>query len=378
MINKKRIAGLILAAGYASRMGEIKPLLPIGSVTTLERVISSFFAGGIDNIYLILGHHQEEIKAHLPYINQINILYNPNYPTGMFSSLQLGINSIDDTIDAFLMTPADCPLIDSKTISDIKNCYENTQSDIICPVFDSKTGHPCLFSMKFKDDILNKELKNGLRSLIEENITLVKYIKSENPYINLDMDTKNDYEQILQKLKVMPSFWVTIAQNILMKEQTLKNIVDHGKAVAKLSQIIANALVDKGYNIDIDLLMASALLHDIKKAEKNHAIVGGEFITKLGYPTLGSIISSHMGNDLCNTNKITEKEILFFADKMIKDTSLVSISIRFSFSYEKFKDSDEITKKIKEKEKLALDIKHHIESIISEDLEEIIFKEYYE
>jgi CTP:molybdopterin cytidylyltransferase MocA len=97
----KKIAGLILAAGFSSRMGKIKPLLPIGSVTLLERVISSFFAGGINDIFLVLGHYQNQILSNLPYKDQINIIYNPLYPQGMLSSIRAGINAISDTAGAF-------------------------------------------------------------------------------------------------------------------------------------------------------------------------------------------------------------------------------------------------------------------------------------
>jgi HD superfamily phosphodiesterase len=276
------------------------------------------------------------------------------------------------------MTPADYPLIDPKTINDIKACYEETKSSIICPVFEGKTGHPCLFSMKFKNDILNKDLKLGLRSILKENFSDIKYIKSENPYITIDMDTQSDYKQVLNLLKTAPPFWCDIADEILKKDKTPSNIVNHGKAVAKLSKIIAGTLIAKGYNIDLDLLISAAKLHDFKKSEKAHAAAGGTFLSDLGYPTLGKIVKSHMGDGIEINKTITEKEILFLADKMIKGTSLVSIENRFSFSYKKFRNCKEIISEIKHRENMARKIKRQIEDIIDKDLDTIISEAYYE
>ena len=38
----KRIAAIILAAGYSSRMGALKPILKLGDKTVLERAIGLF------------------------------------------------------------------------------------------------------------------------------------------------------------------------------------------------------------------------------------------------------------------------------------------------------------------------------------------------
>jgi len=42
-----KIAALVLAAGYSSRMGAFKPLLPLGETTVIEKTVSSFLAEGI-------------------------------------------------------------------------------------------------------------------------------------------------------------------------------------------------------------------------------------------------------------------------------------------------------------------------------------------
>jgi molybdenum cofactor cytidylyltransferase len=55
MSTGKHIAALILAAGYSSRMGTCKPLLPMGDSTILEQTLSRFLQAGIHDVRVVLG-----------------------------------------------------------------------------------------------------------------------------------------------------------------------------------------------------------------------------------------------------------------------------------------------------------------------------------
>ncbi len=55
--NPTKLAALILAAGYSSRMGRAKALLPFGGQTARARVIGSFRQAGIDRIGVVTGHN---------------------------------------------------------------------------------------------------------------------------------------------------------------------------------------------------------------------------------------------------------------------------------------------------------------------------------
>lgn len=55
-----RLAALVLAAGFSSRMGSFKPLLPLGETTVIEKVVGNFFAAGIQDVRVV-GHRAEEV-----------------------------------------------------------------------------------------------------------------------------------------------------------------------------------------------------------------------------------------------------------------------------------------------------------------------------
>ena len=60
---RKRIGGLILAAGCSKRMGDFKPLMPLRGKTLIENTIDSMLLCGISPITVVLGHRGRDIEA---------------------------------------------------------------------------------------------------------------------------------------------------------------------------------------------------------------------------------------------------------------------------------------------------------------------------
>ena len=146
-----------------------------------------------------------------------------------------------------------------------------------------------------------------------------------------------------------------------------ENIIKHMINVMNIAKIIAGHMKEKGYKLDLDLLRAAALLHDIKRKEKRHEIKSANYVEKLGYPKTAKLIASH--NDYReNVDRITESDILYLADKYSLEDNFVSIDERFNRSLAKCKTEEalyfhnkryEFAKKIEEiiKLKAGLDYK---------------------
>ena len=58
----KQFGACILAAGFSSRMGSFKPLLPLNDETVIERVLRVSKAAGICNIVVATGHSRERLS----------------------------------------------------------------------------------------------------------------------------------------------------------------------------------------------------------------------------------------------------------------------------------------------------------------------------
>ena len=89
-----RIAALVLAAGYSSRMGDFKPLLPLGRSTVAQEVVERFHRAGIEDVRVIAGHRADELGTVVDRLG-VRKIFNADYDRGMFTSVQAGVKSLE-------------------------------------------------------------------------------------------------------------------------------------------------------------------------------------------------------------------------------------------------------------------------------------------
>ena len=85
-------------------------------------------------------------------------------------------------------------------------------------------------------------------------------------------------------------------------------------------------------------VMKACLLHDLCRAEKEHARVSAEAIWKEGYPAIAVLVAVHHEaaySEREAQGPLTEAEILFYADKRVQEDVLVSVEERFRESRKK-------------------------------------------
>jgi CTP:molybdopterin cytidylyltransferase MocA len=103
------VAAIVLAAGASTRMGAIKPLLPLGAHSLLQRVLQTLTDASVHTRILALGPpHGEIIAATVP--QSLPIAWNPDPQRGMLSSLQLALALLPPEAEGTLVWPADIPL----------------------------------------------------------------------------------------------------------------------------------------------------------------------------------------------------------------------------------------------------------------------------
>lgn len=124
--------------------------------------------------------------------------------------------------------------------------------------------------------------------------------------------------------------------NLLIKYHVPAHVVGHSLRVAQVGTFLASHLVMAGCDIDLRLVEAGALLHDITKMQaiergEDHAATGGRLVSGLGYPALAEIVRRHVRLDLEieKATRLTSSHLVNYADKRVRHTSIVSLSERF-------------------------------------------------
>lgn len=119
--------------------------------------------------------------------------------------------------------------------------------------------------------------------------------------------------------------------SILTKNKTPSNVIEHCRIVCKVAEDIANKLIKKGIKINKELVIASALLHDIERAKDNHTIEGAKLLKSMGFPEVSEIVGKHSLHRLEEDRKpkTIEEKIVFYADKRVIENKIVSLKERF-------------------------------------------------
>ncbi len=119
---------------------------------------------------------------------------------------------------------------------------------------------------------------------------------------------------------------------------TPEHVIKHSAAVAEEAERIGMALAERGLSLDIDLIINSALLHDVARTEKGHCKVAENWIAALGYPKEAEMVGGHCDDYLFEAPD--ELAVLIVADRVISEDEVVGLHERFKRTAVKLKTEE--------------------------------------
>lgn len=360
-MEENKFGAIIISAGYSSRMGEFKPLLKFGGKTAVETIVNTFKASKIDDIIVVVGHNENKVIDIIKNLG-VKCIKNEGYSKGMFSSIVKGVEGLEEDEKGFFMQPVDIPLIKTHTVNILKD-YIKYGKGIVYPEFNGKSGHPPLIDCKYKSEIMKSNGEGGLKRILEKFHEDSIKVPVPDQGILMDMDFKEDYKKLVEYFHLRaPNLEECYC--ILDLYSVPYNVRRHCDKVSKIVLNIVNRLNSKGYNFNENIMLASALLHDLARKEKNHAREGARILDDLGYPNVGEIIAAHMNIDVNEKEDITEEEILYLSDKVVQEDKFIGLEKRFSEYSSKFSNNAEALTKVTKRFGDARKIEKKIERIL--------------
>ena len=175
--------GIILAAGSGSRMGGAKATIKIYGERLVDRAVSIFHDAGIEDVYVVLGAWQ----GHVP---GAEIVLNPDWHTGMGSSLRMGLETIlkNPEYSQVIISLVDLPGMTSKAIAAVAN----SSQEIVMGTFGGMPGHPVKFARKYWKEIAESATGDfGARNFLKGRDD-VSYIALDHLATGKDVDTPED------------------------------------------------------------------------------------------------------------------------------------------------------------------------------------------
>ncbi|SIQ66972.1 molybdenum cofactor cytidylyltransferase [Maribacter ulvicola] len=190
-----------MAAGASSRMNGIKQLMPWKDSNFLLETIKTVEQSNATATHVILGSNAEIIISECNLNDKdIGIAINPNWTKGLGNSIAYGVNTVlkgKAEVDGILICLADQPLLHYTYLNSLMEEFYQHPSKIIATNYGKKVGVPALFPKLLFDDLSNLEGDYGAKKLLNHKKHAI--ISFEVAHQNIDIDTKEEYEELINK-----------------------------------------------------------------------------------------------------------------------------------------------------------------------------------
>ncbi len=192
--DKFSIGGLVIAAGFSSRMGKFKPLLRYNGKSFLQNIVTKLDSV-CDEIVVVTGHNGNLIETELSlFQNKAKIITNENYKDGMFTSLQTGLKKTSNN-NWVLYHFIDQPTLPNSFYKDFLEQINN-EFDWIQPKYNRVNGHPILLNRKLANLILEAPHRSNLKEITHSPSIIKKHWDCNYPEIHDDIDTIERYNKL--------------------------------------------------------------------------------------------------------------------------------------------------------------------------------------
>jgi putative nucleotidyltransferase with HDIG domain len=145
--------------------------------------------------------------------------------------------------------------------------------------------------------------------------------------IHMDMDTPADYDALLALASRRDIPTAAECEAILAGQHVAKSVIRHTRKVAEVAHRLAYTLASTGLDLNLELVRAGALLHDLAKGQPSHASAGASILRAMGFAKVAEIVAAH--TDLATYSKLDESAIVYLADKLVRGEEEVTITERF-------------------------------------------------
>ncbi len=194
------VSCLLLSAGFSSRFGSPKALVRLNGGTLIEHLQKLLLSTQLHEIIIVLGHGAEEIKPFLFKHKRIKVVYNKDYKLGQTSSFKCGLKEVAAQATGILLLPVDYPLIKAETFDTLINFFEKKKPVAVIPSYQDKKGHPPIFDVRLRNELLALGNPTGLNTIIHHHTDDVTLLPVDDAGVLKSFNTREEFEQLKAEL----------------------------------------------------------------------------------------------------------------------------------------------------------------------------------
>ena len=183
------VAGVLLAAGEGRRLGTPKALVELGGRRLADRGADLLREGGAAPVIVVLGAAPVAVPGAMT-------VHNPDWATGMGSSLAAGLGAVPGDCAAAVIALADQPLIGPGAVRRLIAAYRNG-AEVVAAAYDGKPRNPVLLARRHWPGVLAAAVGDaGARPFLRAHQELVTLVECGDVGSADDLDTPADLARL--------------------------------------------------------------------------------------------------------------------------------------------------------------------------------------
>jgi CTP:molybdopterin cytidylyltransferase MocA len=183
------VAGILLAAGEGSRLGQPKALVEFGGMTLAERGVALLREGGATPVVVVTG----AVPIDLPGVLAV---HNPRWRSGMGSSLATGLATVPDSCSAAVIALVDQPLVGPDAVRRLIAAHA-AGAAVAVAAYDGQPRNPVLLAREHWAEVITLAVGDaGARPFLRAYPGLVARVECGDTGRPDDVDTRSDLERL--------------------------------------------------------------------------------------------------------------------------------------------------------------------------------------
>jgi CTP:molybdopterin cytidylyltransferase MocA len=185
------VAGVLLAAGAGRRFGRPKALIELGGARLVDRGAALLRDGGARPVVVVVG----AVPVRVP--GTITVA-NPDWATGMGSSLAAGLRAVPDGCGAAVVALVDQPLVGPEAVGRLIAAYA-AGAGVAVAAYQGRPRNPVLLARAHWPEVIRRAAGDvGARPFLRAHPELVTLVECADTGRPDDVDTPADLARLEQ------------------------------------------------------------------------------------------------------------------------------------------------------------------------------------